>query len=176
MNYISGTNCLTECPDATPYHNKATKQCILSCTGEYKYLKEADNSCNRREDCNFYGVDSNSNYLCYDNCPNYSEYGTNKCLDNCDSNQYRGNEAPYNNICFSSCKEIPGGEYIYEGMINSNKNVLFFEKLEDAVIKAKEITKKGSACILSPAASSYGYFKNFEERGRLYKKYVTSNN
>ena len=68
------------------------------------------------------------------------------------------------------------GEYIYEGLKNSDKNVLFYEKLEDAVIKAKEVTKKNYACILSPAASSYGYFKNFEERGRLYKEYVINNN
>ena len=59
---------------------------------------------------------------------------------------------------------------------NSNKNVFFYEKLEDAVKKAKEITKPGTACLLSPAASSYGYFKNFEERGRLFKNYVINGN
>ena len=31
-------------------------------------------------------------------------------------------------------------------------------------------TKPGKACLLSPAASSYDQFKNFEERGRLFKK------
>lgn len=64
------------------------------------------------------------------------------------------------------------GEYIKEGLENSGKNVVFKEKLEDAVEYAMEITKKGTACLLSPAASSYGYFKNFEERGKLFKKYV----
>lgn len=64
------------------------------------------------------------------------------------------------------------GEYIKDGLENSGKNVVFKEKLEDAVEYAMEITKKGTACLLSPAASSYGYFKNFEERGKLFKKYV----
>ena len=64
------------------------------------------------------------------------------------------------------------GEYIKEGLENSGKNVVFKEKLEDAVEYAMEITKNGTACLLSPAASSYGYFKNFEERGKLFKKYV----
>ena len=143
--YISGTNCEVQCPDGTPYHNKATKQCISSCTGEYKYIKTADKSCNRREDCNFYKVDSNSNYLCYDNCPNYySEYGTNKCLDNCDSNQYRANEGPYEKICFSSCKEIPGGEYIYEGTNKicyySDPNCEAYYKKADGILKCSSIS------------------------------------
>lgn len=67
------------------------------------------------------------------------------------------------------------GEYIKEGLKNSKKNVVFKEKLEEAVDLAKKVTKKGKVCLLSPAASSYGYFKNFEERGRLFKKYVNEN-
>ncbi|MCL1881816.1 MAG: UDP-N-acetylmuramoyl-L-alanine--D-glutamate ligase [Oscillospiraceae bacterium] len=42
--------------------------------------------------------------------------------------------------------------------------------LSEAVILAKEITKK--CCILSPAAASYGFYKNFEERGQHFKKLV----
>lgn len=64
------------------------------------------------------------------------------------------------------------GEYIYQGLENSNKNVYFTNELEEAVRIAKKVTKKESACLLSPAASSYGYFKNFEERGKLFKQYV----
>ncbi len=46
------------------------------------------------------------------------------------------------------------------------------EHLEDAVKVAKEVTKKGCSCILSPAAASYGIFKNFEERGDVFQKLV----
>ncbi|MCQ2483400.1 MAG: UDP-N-acetylmuramoyl-L-alanine--D-glutamate ligase, partial [Clostridia bacterium] len=46
------------------------------------------------------------------------------------------------------------------------------EDLKEAVEKAKEITPKGKACVFSPAAASYGYFKNFEERGEAYMKHV----
>lgn len=68
------------------------------------------------------------------------------------------------------------GEYIYSELKNTNKNIFFYEKLEDAVKKAKEVTKPETVCLLSPAASSYGYFKNFEERGRLFKNYVINGN
>lgn len=46
------------------------------------------------------------------------------------------------------------------------------EHLEDAVALAKQITRKGGACVLSPAAASYGIFKNFEERGDVFQRLV----
>ncbi len=48
----------------------------------------------------------------------------------------------------------------------------FVETLKEAVDKAKEVTRPNSICLLSPAASSYEYFKNFEEKGRAYKNLV----
>ncbi len=56
--------------------------------------------------------------------------------------------------------------------VNKDKNIYYIELLEDAVKKAKEVTKKGSICLMSPAASSYEYFKNFEEKGKKYKELV----
>ena len=49
------------------------------------------------------------------------------------------------------------------------------EHLEDAVKLAKELTKAGQSCVMSPAAASYGIFKNFEERGDVFKKLVLGN-
>ncbi|MCD8120599.1 MAG: UDP-N-acetylmuramoyl-L-alanine--D-glutamate ligase [Lachnospiraceae bacterium] len=46
------------------------------------------------------------------------------------------------------------------------------EHLEDAVALAKKQTRPGHSCILSPAAASYGIFKNFEERGDKFAELV----
>ena len=51
-----------------------------------------------------------------------------------------------------------------------NKNTYKVETLEEAVKIAKEVTK--NICVLSPAASSYNQFKNFEEKGKLYKELI----
>lgn len=49
------------------------------------------------------------------------------------------------------------------------------ENMEQAVKTAYEITAEHHTCLLSPAAASYGFYKNFEERGtdfcNLVKKY-----
>lgn len=44
------------------------------------------------------------------------------------------------------------------------------EDLEEAVTMAKKITKPGHICLMSPAASSYDHFKNFEERGEVFAR------
>ena len=44
--------------------------------------------------------------------------------------------------------------------------------LDEAVEIAKKHTTKGRVCLLSPAAASYGFFKNFEEKGNIYKELV----
>ena len=46
------------------------------------------------------------------------------------------------------------------------------ETLEEAVTTAKKVTAKNKICMLSPAAASYGFFKNFEEKGDLYQKLI----
>ncbi len=46
------------------------------------------------------------------------------------------------------------------------------EDLETAVKLAQELTLKGKSCLLSPAAASYGVFKNFEEKGDRYQELV----
>lgn len=55
---------------------------------------------------------------------------------------------------------------------NAPERFVMVEHLEDAVKLAKEITAKGKVCLLSPAAASYGIFKNFEERGDRFQELV----
>ena len=60
------------------------------------------------------------------------------------------------------------------GAVLSLKKVafVFANDLSEAVQKAKELTSPGGKCVLSPAAASYGFYKNFEERGDVFKKLV----
>ncbi|MEG1457996.1 MAG: UDP-N-acetylmuramoyl-L-alanine--D-glutamate ligase [Acetivibrio sp.] len=48
------------------------------------------------------------------------------------------------------------------------------ESLEDAVQIAAEKAENGDAVLLSPACASWGMFKNYEERGRMFKEYVNN--
>lgn len=63
------------------------------------------------------------------------------------------------------------GEMLLEKGFDRSR-LIFTDGLEQAVQKAKEVTPKGKVCLLSPAAASYGFFKNFEERGEFFQKYV----
>jgi len=51
-------------------------------------------------------------------------------------------------------------------------NVILVDSLEEAVQAASRQAVPGDAVLLSPACASWGMFKNFEERGRLFKEYV----
>jgi UDP-N-acetylmuramoylalanine--D-glutamate ligase len=54
------------------------------------------------------------------------------------------------------------------------KNFYYVETLEEAVNLAKQVTKPNTCCLLSPAASSYAYFKNYADKGDKYKEFVYS--
>lgn len=74
------------------------------------------------------------------------------------------------------------GKRIYEEILQNmpdfygKERLYVVDHLEDAVRLAKEITAKGGSCILSPAAASYGIFKNFEERGDCFQRLVLEGN
>ena len=59
--------------------------------------------------------------------------------------------------------------------MNSNKTILKAIDMKDVVKLAYKYTEKGMACMLSPAAASYNTYKNFEERGKDFKKKIEEN-
>lgn len=73
---------------------------------------------------------------------------------------YIRNHSEYKFICMYAT-----GKRIADEGCAGLPNIYPVADLSEAVDKAFEITDKGRGCVLSPAAASYGYFKNFEERG-----------
>lgn len=53
-------------------------------------------------------------------------------------------------------------------------NIIFAENLKEAVEISAEKAVQGDAVLLSPACASWGMFKNYEERGNMFKEYVKS--
>ncbi len=58
--------------------------------------------------------------------------------------------------------------------IGCNKNMFCAEDMADAVSICAENTAKGKSCLFSPAAASYNFYKNFEEKGRHFKNLLKS--
>lgn len=52
------------------------------------------------------------------------------------------------------------------------ENVVICDTFEEAVKTCMDAAKPGDAVLLSPACASWGMFKNFEERGRIFKELV----
>ena len=59
-----------------------------------------------------------------------------------------------------------------EGNALQGKNYILSNSYPDIVGWCYANTAVGKICLLSPAASSYDMFKNFEERGRVFKDLV----
>ena len=72
----------------------------------------------------------------------------------------------FNYIC-----SYDSGKRIYDA-VEGLPGVYYVKELEAAVAFAGEITPEGGACVLSPASASYGYFKNFEHRGEMFRIYA----
>ncbi|MCR5153500.1 MAG: UDP-N-acetylmuramoyl-L-alanine--D-glutamate ligase, partial [Lachnospiraceae bacterium] len=63
------------------------------------------------------------------------------------------------------------GKRIFEEAMRPS-NGFYVRDLKEGVQLSKDITGKGEVCLLSPAAPSYGFFKNFEERGTAFKTFA----
>ncbi len=73
---------------------------------------------------------------------------------------------------------LPNTEQSFERIFSEapySQKLIYCEDMEAAVITAYQVTAEEHSCLLSPAAASYGFYKNFEERGadfcNLVKKY-----
>ncbi len=68
------------------------------------------------------------------------------------------------------------GERIYKDFqtIENNKNLFYVASFEEAFQIIFRVTNAGKICLLSPAAASYDIFRNFEERGKIFKKIARS--
>jgi UDP-N-acetylmuramoylalanine--D-glutamate ligase len=69
------------------------------------------------------------------------------------------------------------GERIWQSIVRQNKkkkvfNHFFVNNMADAVKLSFQHTNKGKICLLSTASASFGLFKDYEEKGDLFKKYV----
>ena len=62
------------------------------------------------------------------------------------------------------------GPRLFDLIKNQDKQMA--TSLEDAVLKAKDITDQGGYIVLSPAAPSYDAFNNFEERGEMFMNFA----
>ena len=49
------------------------------------------------------------------------------------------------------------------------------DNFEDAMQAARSLAESGDCVLLSPACASFDLFKNYEERGRMFKAWVTTN-
>lgn len=74
---------------------------------------------------------------------------------------------------------LPNTEQAFTRLFNEapfSQKLIPVANMADAVDVAFEVTAKDHICLLSPAAASYGFYKNFEERGadycNLIKKYA----
>ncbi len=66
------------------------------------------------------------------------------------------------------------GHSIIDNLVSAGctKEMVKAEDMEHAVSSAFELTAKGKSCLLSPAASSYNVYKNFEYKGNHYKEVI----
>ena len=96
--------------------------------------------------------------------------GLNRGIDYSELINFINNYELKNLICIPDT-----GNIIAAGITNNNIKVYEEDDLLNAIKRAKEVTKKGEVCLMSPAAASYNTFKNFEERGDFFKEHVKNN-
>lgn len=67
---------------------------------------------------------------------------------------------------------LPDSGHKLMALLRESDHIHPVANLEEAVFLAAKKTPKGKACLLSPAAASYGFYKNFEARGSAFEAAV----
>ena len=75
-------------------------------------------------------------------------------------------------LMYDTGKRIGEELNVNNSALMQTNRVHVVENLEQAVALAKRVTPKGKRCLMSPAAASYGFFTNFEERGDMFRELV----
>ena len=131
-----------DCPSENKFHNLGEKECIPACLNSIdsndltkNYYQGDNNICYLFSDCKFineaknkclsscdigegFYIKGDTNKICYNTCPDgnrFRNFGTNICINACnltnnDKKYHKVNEY----ICYSSCKDIDDGTFIYE--------------------------------------------------------------
>lgn len=85
--------------------------------------------------------------------------------------EYLKNSNISNFICMPTTGNAIGKE-----LEKAKKKVIYASTLEEAYEASIKNTKKDMSVLLSPAAASYEFFKNFEEKGKAFEDIVKNNN
>jgi len=72
----------------------------------------------------------------------------------------------------NKCSSLSQGKKLPKHLAVSRIKPFFADNMPDAVKLAYQHTKKGKICLLSTASPSFSIFKNYREKGDLFKKYV----
>ena len=135
-NFYKGDQCYDSCTEVSGFaHYKyGDKECISSCPSGYEYQASSpDIACYRKEDCNF--VDNSNG--CLSSCTGKYDYNSKICATECGTGgSIKKFRASDKNICYDSCSEIPGGEYIYEEVDNNNAHTLCYKQASDTTCEA----------------------------------------
>lgn len=75
----------------------------------------------------------------------------------------------HSNIKHFICMPTTGHDI---GTLLPKEKTYFVNTLEEAAALSMKITEKNTICLLSPAASSYEYFKNYQEKGNKFKEFI----
>lgn len=71
---------------------------------------------------------------------------------------------------------LPTTGHKVKSLMKSKENVYIVNDMVEAILAAYKYTPSGKGCLLSPAASSYNQYKNFEERGDHFVECVRKGN